>query len=120
MGHVLYLLFTACLPLVSCLLWCRKIVQNLEAFKMLSAVVMSYSFTDKKADHLGQTMMVPFVDLLNHSTKNHVELNFHSSCLQLLAVRNICKVRARGVSMRAPSIPSPSLSHTCKCDCVCM
>ena len=75
----------------------RKGVRNWRTFVKLSAFVMAYSFTDEEADHLGSTMMVPFVDLLNHSSTNHVELTFHPSCLQLLAVRNIHKVREGGL-----------------------
>lgn len=53
---------------------------------------MSYSFTDEAADLFGGTMMVPFVDLLNHSSQHHVELTFHPTCLKLMAVRDISKV----------------------------
>ena len=55
--------------------------------------MMSYSFTDEETeDFLGRTMMVPFVDLLNHSSYHHVELTYHPSCLKLIAIRNIGKV----------------------------
>lgn len=53
---------------------------------------MSYSFTDEGAGFLGGTMMVPFVDLLNHSSCHHVELTFHPECLKLMAIRHIAKV----------------------------
>lgn len=63
-----------------------------EAYKRLVAYVMSYSFTDEGAGVLGRTVMVPFVDLLNHSSLHHVELTFHPECLRLMAVRDIAKV----------------------------
>lgn len=65
---------------------------NCDVYKKLVAFVMSYSFTDEGAGLLGSTMMVPFVDLLNHSSDHHVELSFHPKCLRLMAVRNIAKV----------------------------
>lgn len=72
--------------------------------------VMSYSFTDESAELLGRTMMVPFVDLLNHSSRHHVELTFHPSCLKLMAVRDIQKVSVlesgyvQGMSRACPSM----------------
>ena len=55
---------------------------------------MTYSFTDHEAkDHLAQTMMVPFVDLLNHHSNHHVELMFRKKYLELVAIRTIHKVR---------------------------
>lgn len=53
---------------------------------------MAYSFTDSSAGPLDTTMMVPFVDLLNHSSEHHVELTFHPKHLKLMAVRTIAKV----------------------------
>ena len=55
---------------------------------------MSYSFTDSAEDDdvSRQTMMVPFVDLLNHHSQHHAELRFHSSYLQLVAIRDIPQV----------------------------
>lgn len=54
---------------------------------------MSYSFTDAEDDCLTRrTMMVPFVDLLNHSSHHHAELTFHRKALRLMAVRHIKKV----------------------------
>lgn len=56
-------------------------------------MVMSYSFTDaEETNFLSQTMMVPFVDLLNHHSEHHVELKFAKSSLKLMVVRNINKV----------------------------
>ena len=37
--------------------------------------------------------MVPFVDLLNHHSNHHAELNFHEEHLELVAVRRIRRVR---------------------------
>ena len=70
----------------------RVSLASCEVYKKLVAFVMSYSFTDEGAGLLGRTMMVPFVDLLNHSSQHHVELTFHPSCLKLVAVRNISEV----------------------------
>ena len=54
---------------------------------------MSYSFTDgEEPDILQQTMMVPFVDLLNHHSHHHAELNFQEEYLELVAVRDIGRV----------------------------
>lgn len=77
-------------------------------YKKLVAFVMSYSFTDEAAELLERTVMVPFVDLLNHSSNHHVELTFHPKCLKLMAVRDIKKVR---VFMFAKVV--------CMCMCVC-
>lgn len=63
-----------------------------DVYKKMVAFVMSYSFTDEGADLFDTTVMVPFVDLLNHSSCHHVELTFHPSCLKLMAVRDIQKV----------------------------
>lgn len=68
------------------------VLPDFGAYKELVAYVMSYSFTDEEAGLLGTTMMVPFVDLLNHSSHHHGELTFHPKCLKLMAVRNIAKV----------------------------
>jgi hypothetical protein len=50
---------------------------------------MTYSFTDVGDDLLTQTMMVPFVDLLNHHSQNNVELVFHKKYLELVAINII-------------------------------
>ncbi len=85
------------------LLLCRKTFHSLELYKKLVSFVMSYSFTDPvEEDVLQRTMMVPFVDLLNHHSDHHVELNYREDCLQLLAVRDIRKV------------------CVCVCACVCV
>ena len=56
---------------------------------------MSYSFTDSaEEDILQRTVMVPFVDLLNHSSQHHVELTFGRTALRLMVVRDIKKVDA--------------------------
>lgn len=60
---------------------------------------MSYSFTDNEAGGMGRTMMVPFVDILNHSSYHHVELNFDPEALKLIAVRKIEKVCARDLDI---------------------
>ena len=55
--------------------------------------VMSYSFTDDNGtDPLSVTMMVPFVDLLNHHDNHNAELSYHSNYLQLIAIKDIKKV----------------------------
>ena len=72
---------------------CRKTLHSQQLFQKLVSFVMSYSFTDaEEEDILQQTMMVPFVDLLNHHSHHHAELNFHEDCLELVAVRSIGKV----------------------------
>lgn len=54
---------------------------------------MSYSFTDEfNKSLLSQTVMVPFVDLLNHSTNHHAELKFGKNALKLVAIRTIKSV----------------------------
>ncbi len=54
---------------------------------------MSYSFTDAEDSELtSSTMMVPFVDLLNHSSQHHAELTFTDKALKLMVVRDINKV----------------------------
>ena len=54
---------------------------------------MSYSFTDaNRDDPLSVTMMIPFVDLLNHHDNHNAELLYHSNYVQLVAVKNIEKV----------------------------
>ena len=54
---------------------------------------MSYSFTDgEEGDLLQRTMMVPFVDLLNHHSLHHAELQFGEEHLELVAVRSISAV----------------------------
>lgn len=54
---------------------------------------MSYSFTDEFNESLlSQTVMVPFVDLLNHSTNHHAELKFGKNALKLVAIRTINSV----------------------------
>ena len=70
----------------------RVSMPDYDTYKQMVAYVMSYSFTDEEAGFLGQTMMVPFVDLLNHSSRHHVELTFHPKFLKLVAVRDISEV----------------------------
>lgn len=68
-------------------------VQSMPDYLKLVAMVMSYSFTDDaESDFLSRTMMVPFVDLLNHHSRHHVELKFAESSLWLMVVRDIRKV----------------------------
>jgi hypothetical protein len=68
-------------------------VQCLSNYLKLVSMVMSYSFTDaEETKFLSQTMMVPFVDLLNHHSQHHVELKFAKSSLRLMVVRDIKKV----------------------------
>ena len=65
----------------------------MQLYEKLVATVMSYSFTDdEEGDPLQRTMMVPFVDLLNHHSLHHAELNFGEDHLQLMAVRRISTV----------------------------
>ena len=57
------------------------------------AFVMGYSFSDgEQTDPLRRTVMVPFVDLLNHHSHHHAELSFMGDRLELVAVRRIKKV----------------------------
>lgn len=70
---------------------CQPFLSYFQSFSAV-AFVMSYSFTDLSNDPLSQTMMVPFVDLLNHHSKHHVELSFDPTHLKLVAVRNIGEV----------------------------
>ena len=54
---------------------------------------MSYSFTDDSTnDPLSTTMMVPFVDLLNHHDDHNAELSYHKKYLRLVAIKDIEKV----------------------------
>ena len=54
---------------------------------------MAYSFTDsEEKDVSTRTMMVPFVDLLNHHSHHHAELSFFPDRLELVTVRDIEKV----------------------------
>lgn len=92
-----YLLVTAmiwlmevCLPLAL-----RKTCHSLQLYEQLVCFVMAYSFTDsEEKDVCGQTMMVPFVDLLNHHSHHHAELSFYPDRLELVAVHIIDKVYA--------------------------
>ena len=71
----------------------RQCSHSLEVYKDLVCLVMSYSFSDPDEDSLlGQTMMVPFVDLLNHHSHHHTELCFLPTHLELVAVRDIHQV----------------------------
>ena len=71
----------------------RKTSHSLELYEQLVCFVMAYSFTDaEERDVCAETMMVPFVDLLNHHSLHHTELRFHTNHLQLVAVRNIQQV----------------------------
>ena len=70
-----------------------------QIYEQVTALVMAYSFTDAvepmKENALSAhnlTMMVPFVDLLNHHYNHHAELSFHPECLRLVAIRQIHKV----------------------------
>ena len=68
-------------------------MQSLPHYTRLVSLVMSYSFTDsEERNFLSRTMMVPFVDLLNHHSRHHVELKFSKSSLRLMVVRPIKKV----------------------------
>ena len=69
-------------------------MQHLPNYSKLVSMVMSYSFTDSaEVEFLSRTMMVPFVDLLNHHSHHHVELRFTKSSLKLMVIRDIHKVR---------------------------
>lgn len=77
----------------------RKRFISQQLYEQVTAFVMSYSFTDDAEPVMEtglsahcQTMMVPFVDLLNHHCHHHAELTFHQNHLSLLAVRPILKV----------------------------
>ncbi len=71
----------------------RAEVQNYEEYKKLVSLVMSYSFTDAEDDRVtSSTMMVPFVDLLNHSSQHHAELTFTAKALKLMVIRDIKQV----------------------------
>ena len=71
----------------------RKALHSSLVFRQLVALVMSYSFTDaEEEDAMQRTVMVPFVDLLNHHSHHHAELSFGRKHLQLVAVRSIRKV----------------------------
>lgn len=91
---------------------CRKALHSAAVFRQLVGVVMSYSFTDaEEADVLQRTVMVPFVDLLNHHSQHHAELSFGKKHLRLVAVRGISKVGGwgfwqwgRGRSLHAASL----------------
>ena len=62
-------------------------------FSSAVSFVMSYSFTDsKEVDPLSDTVMVPFVDLLNHHHDHNAELSYHPTHLRLVAIRDIKKV----------------------------
>lgn len=65
-------------------------------YDQMVCFVMGYSFTDNRehSNVYDQTMMVPFVDLLNHHSNHHVELCFHKHHLKLKTVRDIQKVRS--------------------------
>ena len=78
--------------LAQCLCVISPSVRSYGVFERLAGFVMAYSFTDEEAGFLGATAMVPFVDLLNHSSCHHVELTFHPKHLRLQAVRHIGKV----------------------------
>ena len=57
---------------------------------LVASFIMSYSFTDPYSnDVLSETMMIPFVDLLNHNHFNHAELKFGNKALKLIATRSI-------------------------------
>ena len=78
-------------------------VQCLSNYLRLVSLVMSYSFTDaEETNFLSQTMMVPFVDLLNHHPRHHVELKFAKSSLKLMVIRDIKKVYRECNEINAP------------------
>lgn len=80
---------------------CRKAVHSSAVFRQLVGLVMSYSFTDaEEEDELQRTVMVPFVDLLNHHSQHHAELTFGQKSLRLVAVRGISKVVGGGMWQR--------------------
>ena len=71
----------------------RKTYHSQQLYEQLVCFVMAYSFTDaEEREVCERTMMVPFVDLLNHHSQHHAELSFHPDRLQLVAVREIRKV----------------------------
>lgn len=76
-------------------------MQDIEVYKRYVGYVMSYSFTDEKAGLLGGTMLVPFVDIINHSSYNNVKLTFHPKHLKLMAIKGIHKVRVWSDRSRA-------------------
>ena len=77
---------------------CRKALHSAAVFRQLVGLVMSYSFTDaEEEDLLQRTVMVPFVDLLNHHSQHHAELTFGQKYLCLVAVRSISKVGGWGL-----------------------
>ena len=66
----------------------------MQLYEHLVCFVMAYSFTDsEEPDQCQRTMMVPFVDLLNHHSQHHVELRFRQDHLELVTVRRIRKAR---------------------------
>lgn len=70
----------------------KKTLHSWQLYHKLVSLVMSYSFTDSaEEDILQRTVMVPFVDLLNHSSQHHVELTFGRTALRLMVVRDIKK-----------------------------
>lgn len=92
----------------------RKTCHSMQLYERLVCFVMAYSFTDgDEQDQCQRTMMVPFVDLLNHHSHHHVELRFQRKHLELMAVRRIRKVWSSGEesSLIDGFLTSPSL-HT--------
>lgn len=96
---------------------CRKTLHSQQLFQKLVSFVMSYSFTDaEEVDIFQQTMMVPFVDLLNHHSHHHAELNFQEECLELVAVRSIGKVTGVGVCCWVQICVDMSEDRYCICE----
>lgn len=82
-----------------------------QLYEQATAFVMSYSFTDVVEPAIrtalsahSQTMMVPFVDLLNHHSSHHAELIFQPDCLRLVAVKPISKVSLSDPSLLQPLV----------------
>lgn len=72
---------------------CRNTCHSRQLYEQLVWFVMGYSFSDdEERDVCRRTMMVPFVDLLNHHSHHHAELSFHPDRLELVAIRRIDKV----------------------------
>ncbi len=85
-----------CTCLGICIIFDEFFIENRDTYFTFSSAVsfvMSYSFTDSKGDDpLSNTVMVPFVDLLNHHHNHNAELSYHPTHLRLVAIRDIKKV----------------------------
>jgi hypothetical protein len=70
----------------------KKSCHSQQFYEQLVSFVMAYSFTDtEERDVCARTMMVPFVDLLNHHSHHHTELSFFPDRLELVTVRDVEK-----------------------------